>query len=419
MKFIFLLSSFLISAVFVLTNVYGDAMSPIQQIKAGILPSEIVCNNDLLRMTDSAKNRYACVRESSVDAFVKKGWQEVPGRPFQELETQDGIKTISTTKIESIGVKKSTTSVYDHVFEVCAGSVTLVAPEVLIKSDVETKTVQMSSDVPANSCLISTATIIAIESNSIKSELTNQDDIVSRISLVKAEIEGLTLQLESERQNFSTVLAEPSSDAKKQKMDESISKISQLRQTIAGLKDDLNRYYLVLYGAPKAPAAQQTKTSFSGAEITGNSVKILSLTPARTEGTFDVVLEVCAGQTTISDPIIALSSDTKQRTLKLNKVIANSCYKTGAKIDATSQDSVSAKFAESASSIMSIEQLIKNMEGQINQKRAELADLTHNTTSPDPKKIHQITEEMTSLRAEIVTAKSMLYQSLYKAYKAE
>ncbi len=419
MKSVFFLPVFLIASIFLVNSAYGDAISPIRQLNAGIIPSEVVCNDGLVRIVDHAKNKSACVKSSSVETLVKRGWQEAPGRQVQATEINDTIKPISTTKVEGVGVKKSTTAVYDHVFEICAGSINLVAPEVIIKSDIETKTVIISADVTANSCIISAATIIAIDDESVQSELRNQDSIIAKIASVRSDIERSILQLEEERMKFATILAEQDGETKKQRMDESIAKISQLRQSISGLKDDLNRYYFVLYDVPKSKTVQQSKVSFTGSDITERSVKIISLTPARTEGVFDVALEVCAGNNPISDPMISLSSDRKQSTLKLNKVIANTCYKTGAKIDATLQESITASFVDSVSDTIALESTIRQLESKISQTRAELTNLTQNTINPDPKRIHQLTEEITALRADIVAAKAMYYQSLYKAYKAE
>jgi low affinity Fe/Cu permease len=192
-----------------------------------------------------------------------------------------------------------------------------------------------------------------------------------------------------------------------------------MRQSISSLKDDLNRYYFVLYDVPKSKTIQQSKVSFTDSDIAKRSVKIISLTPARTEGVFDVVIEVCAGNNPISDPITSLSSDRKQSTLKLSKVIANTCYKTGAKMDATLQESITAIFVDSVSDTIALESTIKELVSKLGQTRTELTSLTQNTINPDPKRIHQLTEVITSLRADIVAAKSLYYQSLYKAYKTE
>lgn len=419
MNFIFLLPIFLLATIFIANNAHGDAISPVQQINAGIMPSEIVCNEGLVRVIDQVKNKSACVKSSSVETLLKKGWQEAPGRSVEIIQIDNTIKPVSTTKVEEVGVKKSNTAVYDHVFEICAGSIDFVAPEVTVKSDITMKTITISADVPANSCLISAATIIAVDPDSIRSEIKDQDSIIAKIASVRADIEKSIVQLEEERMIFASILAETDGETKKQRMDESILKINQLRQAISNLKDDLNRYYFVLYDVPKSKTVLQSKPSLSSSDTAERSVKIISLTPARTEGSFDVALEVCSGPNAISDPMIVLSSDRKQNTLKLNKVIANTCYKTGAKIEATSQDSISAKFVDSVSDTIALESMIRDLEAKLNKTRMELTNLTQNTVNPDPKRIHQLTEEITALRADIVATKAMYYQSLYKAYKAE
>jgi hypothetical protein len=417
MNYVFLLSTVLIASMFVM-NAYGDIASPLRQMKAGIIAEEILCNDGLTRMVDSTKSKAICVKETTSNIFLERGWQVVPGRQVQATIVENTLSTIATIKTESVGARGSSTAIYDHVFEVCAGPVTFVAPNVIIKSDIETKTVTVSTDVAANSCLVSAATITAVNADSIRSDLISHDSIQLKISSVSDEISNLTQQLEDERRNFAAVIAEPESEAKKQRVDESTNKISQLRQSIAGLKDDLNRYYFVLYDASRLKAVQPPSVSFSGTQISENSIKIISSTPARTQGMFDLVLELCAGEKSISDPMVTLSSDVAERTVKLNRINSDSCYKTGAKIEARSQDSITVRFSQATSTHIFLEETIKEMEERMNQKRVELTQMTQSGMEIDPKQVHRLTEEMSSLRAEILTAKAMLHQSLYKSYKA-
>lgn len=417
MKFIFFLSAFLIGSVFI-TSAYGDAISPVRQIKAGILVDEVVCNDGLLRMVDPAKTRAICVRDSTVPTFNERGWEVVQGRVVQEVDVETAVNPISTTRIEDVREGRSSAVPFNHVFEVCAGHITYTAPKVIIRSDIETKSVTISADVPANSCLLSAATIYAISPDTIRTEVAGHDSVILKISAVSAEIDRLTQQLETERVSFAATLAEQDSEAKRQKVDESIVKIAQLRNSISNLKDDLNRYYFVLYGGVGPRAEHTPGTTFGGTEITGNSVRTLSVTPGRIQGSFDVVIELCAGSSSIADPMVAISSDTHERTLKLNRINADSCYKTGAKIDAMSQESISVRFAEGVSSHAALQNTIVDLEMQMNQKRAELVALTQGTVNPDPAEINRLTGEMSSLRDQILTAKALLHQSLYKAYKS-
>ena len=102
--------------------------------------------------------------------------------------------------------------------------------------------------------------------------------------------------------------------------------------------------------------------------------------------------------------------------MKLTKIASNSCYKTGTKVEANSSSSISLKFSDVTFEIARLQGLIKDMEAKLTTKRGELADLT-NTINPDPKKIHKVTNEVISLREDIVRAKSSLYQNIYNAYK--
>lgn len=413
-----ILSIVVLSAVFgifTINEAYGDAIHPLVQVHMGIPPNEVVCNEDLVKLVDSEKNRVICVKESSVEIFAKGGWERLSDSEPSVAEIKDTIKTISIIKTESIGVKKSSTSIYDYVFEVCAGSVTLVAPEILVRTDLDTKSITLSQNIPANSCRISYAVVTAVNAESIKATLTNQDDIVSKISSINDDLNSLNQKLETEKQTLASILLEQNNDEKKMKIGESTTKISSLRQTINDLRDDLARYNLVLHGQ-KIKTDLAPKTSFTGTKISENHVKVISALPSKTKGIWDVVLEVCAGKESISDPIIKVTSDAGDSTLNLTKISANSCYKTGAKIKATSSSSVSLKFSDTTFEIIRLQELIKDMEEKLATKRNEIADLT-NSANPDPKKIHIVTNEITSLREDIVRAKSSLYQNIYVAYR--
>jgi len=57
---------------------------------------------------------------------------------------------------------------YVHVFEVCAKDKTIRAPEVLVKSDSEAKTVKLAQKIMAEKCYTSSAKIKATISNQLK-----------------------------------------------------------------------------------------------------------------------------------------------------------------------------------------------------------------------------------------------------------
>jgi|GEM_PF-4456156 len=411
MKILILLLALLGGSYFI-TDAFGDALPPILQMKAGIPPADVVCNQDLVKMINPA-NKVVCVKSSTSDMFANRGWEKAPDAEPSVADVQNSVRTISVTSVEAVGVKKSSTSLHDHIFEVCAGSVTFVSPEVIIKSDIATKSVTLANDIPANSCLTTTAQILAIDPKSITITLTKQDEIITRISSLKANVENLILQLEEERRNFSTLLTLAPGADKDDKVSASTANLISLRQSISEIKDDLNRYYFVLYANTPSPKAAKPAAEMGA----GNSVSILSTAPSRSGQMHDVVLRVCAGERTITNPMVDLSSDTKRQTLKLTTLVNGACYTTGAKIEAASADSITATFNESVVNTTSLEDTIKSLEQQLARKRAELITLTENTVNPDPAMIRQVSGEMSSIRESLVTAKAAYYQSLYQAYK--
>lgn len=406
MRTVLLSCVFMLVGAMVLSSAYGDAIKPVRQMGLGFTADQVVCNEDLVKMLNPAMTRAVCVISSSEQSMTARGWIKAPDLAPDVAEIQDSVKTVAATKIESVGAKKSTTAVYDYVFEVCAGSIDLVAPEVIVKSDVQTKSLVLADDVPANACLTSVTQITAVESSSIKPELTRQDEIVAKIDSLRKDVAKLTADLDQERIVFATTLAEQGEE-KKQKMDDSIVKMNELRKNVSDLKDMINRYYVILYGSSMQKTA--SATPLKGVDAT---VKVMSTTPSKSEKYYDVVIEVCGGQKTVTNPVVELATDTSKQSIKVAKAVQGICYLTGAKAEAASPDSISVKFADSVLTTLSLENMVIDLDGNLAQKRAELLDLTQNNPSPDAKKIRQLSEDIAKLRQDTIRAKLAYYESL-------
>ncbi|NIU01177.1 MAG: hypothetical protein GWN01_09690, partial [Nitrosopumilaceae archaeon] len=74
---------------------------------------------------------------------------------------------------------------YNFVFEACVKAQQVIAPEVYVKSDSESKTVTLAENIMPNSCVTSAVFIKASDPDSITAQLIN-----------KGEISKLTIALE-------------------------------------------------------------------------------------------------------------------------------------------------------------------------------------------------------------------------------
>ncbi len=126
---------------------YADIIPPKHQSKIGMTDDDIVCESGLFKVVRVGTNSVACVKPSSVSKLVNNGW----AKAVDEKKLNDAInkKSIQVGKINVLGTFPIKTNVgklasgapiasYDLVFEICA-STPIYAPDVLIKSDSETK----------------------------------------------------------------------------------------------------------------------------------------------------------------------------------------------------------------------------------------------------------------------------------------
>ena len=81
-------------------NMADHKMPPIKQITTGILPQEIQCNDDLRLIFSPSTKNPACVRQSTKETLVDRGWLTVDNLTMvQNSQTQE-TKTIEISAKE-------------------------------------------------------------------------------------------------------------------------------------------------------------------------------------------------------------------------------------------------------------------------------------------------------------------------------
>jgi len=54
----------------------SSPLSPLKQVNIGVLPEKVLCKENMEPVFKTGKNQVACVKESSINELVKRGWAE-------------------------------------------------------------------------------------------------------------------------------------------------------------------------------------------------------------------------------------------------------------------------------------------------------------------------------------------------------
>lgn len=423
-KYLVVITALFAIGILVSSSVYADVIPPVKQKKLGIINDEIVCDSGKFKILKEGKNSVACVKPDSVSKLVSNGWAQ----KIDETKLVDYISklNLSTGKINTLLVSpintdfgkqigKVSVASYDFVFDVCASSQALVSPEVIIRSDSETKNYELAETIPANSCVPSATTIKAANPDTISANLVSKGDISEIIISASAKVESLKQELLSEKQS----LGKEKSDTNQKQG----NKIADLRKKLNDARAELHRLYFILY-APGKSTFTNEKMSFSGTVIQGQTSTIMSISPSvATPNTYDVVFEACAGEKQVRIPIIMISSESQDVNVKLgNKIAPNTCQMTSAKITASDPDSITIKVAgneESSTKASDLETKIDDLQKQIILAKETLKELVHNSDRPEnfSEQLSSKVENISNLRNEIISAKAELSKILYQTFK--
>ncbi len=406
-------------------DAYADIFSPKQQAKLGISNDNIVCDTGKFKVIKEGKNSVACVNSDSVSKLVTKGWaQSVDQSKLDEfiskIDISSGkIKEVLVTPIKSeFGKQISKVSVgsYDYVFEVCASSQDLVSPEVIIRSESDTKHFELAEKIAANNCIISAVIIKATSPDSISANLVSKGDVSEIILLAFDKVESLKQELLEAKQSLGK---EKTGVNEKQG-----NKIADLRKQLNDARAELHRLYFILYASPTKSNVAIEKMSFSGTPIQGETATIISVSESvATPGTHDVVFEACAGKKQVRIPVIMISSDNQNVNVKLgDKIAPNTCQLTSAKITASDSESISIKAAgnaDSSSKASDLEAKIADLQKQLVAAKDKLKGLVHNPDRPDDfnEQLTSQVEKISKLRNDIISTKAELSKILYQTYQ--
>ena len=402
----------------------ADILPPKKQTDFGISADDVVCETGMFKVIKENKGTVACVDAQSVSKLVSKGWAKpVDAAKLQEFLTQIGVSSGMINKIivtpinTDFGKQSPKVSVgsYDYVFEVCASNRTLFSPEILIRSDSETKRYEMAETVAPNFCILSATVIKAASPDSITATLVSKGDVSQIISSLSEQVDSLSMQLQDAKKSFGKDNTE---NNKKQGQ-----KIAELRKQLNDAKADLYRIHFALYTPDKSKFTPE-KLSFLGTPITGETVTKISTTQSiSTPNSYNVVFEACAGEKHVRLPVIQVVSDKQNVDIKLGeKISPNTCLLSFAKVEATDPESISLKpagNADSSDKVADLELKINTLTKELTAEKEAMKSLIHNPNKPSDfnEVLTSHVEKISSLREQIISAKAELSKILYLTYQ--
>ena len=434
---------------YVPSQAFADVSSPKKQIKMGIDQTDIICKASMVKVYRINADSVACVTPSSAQKLIEKEVvKEIPKdrldakKSFRQslpIGTVTELATVKQFGDEGKTSSKNRVAEYVYVFEVCAKDKTIRAPEVLVRSDSETKTVKIAQKIMSDKCYTSSAKVKAAESGSISASLTNKGMITDKITELEAKVADIQQKLATLKKSLSGVTlkdASAISEDEKENISDTASEISKLRKELNLAKGELNKYLFALHSPPQLKATEfaKQKMTFTGVPLKDTSVSVMSVTKqvmgsknqSSTFGamaTYNVVFEACAGKDVLRAPEVRVSSDSEEKVIRIaERIISNSCQMSTAKINAEDTSSIELEVAnrsDISAKITKMEKKIDSLKEEQLKHQTELNRLVSQTdkSADYQQKVIDISSKIIQLRNEIRDAKFQMFGSMYEVYK--
>ena len=430
------------------SEAFADVSSPKKQIKMGIDQTDIICKSSMVKAYMINTDSVACLTPSSAQKLIEREIvQEIPKdrleakKSFRQSEPIGTVTELATVKqfgSEGITSSKNRVTEYVHVFEVCAKDKAIRAPEVLVTSDSETKTVKIAQRVMADMCYTSSAKIKATDPGSISTSLTNKGMITDKITELESKIADIQQKLATLKKSLSETIHKDASinEDDKDSISDTASEITKLRKELNMAKGELNKYLFALHAPPQLKASEFTKQkmTFTGVPLKDTSVSIMTITKqvmgSKDQGStfggltvYNVVFEACTGKNVLRAPEVRVSSDSEEKVIRISeRIISDSCQMSTAKINAKDTSSITLEIAnrsDISAKITELEKKIDLLKGEQSTYQTELNSLVNQTDKPADyqQKVIDISSKIIQLRNEIRDAKFQMFGSMYEVYK--
>ena len=420
---------------------FADVIPPKHQMELDFTPEEVVCKENLVKVIRTDDESAACIQLDSVDTLVERDIVLAP-EPDAILEAESKksqpvgtITHVATTKhYKNPGEIETFPKInpYNYVFKICAIDERIKSPEVILTSDSETKSVKLR-EVVFDSCYTTAVKIRASDPNSISSRLLNQGGITEAITDLENQIQNLKSDISNQRIKLSSINDESPSTDRAKKVSAIHQKITDIRNELKNTRAELQKYLLFLSMSSTTDLSPISKgKSITGVAIDGVVSEIISVNLALIQpeniqenaSAYNTVFEICAGDTTLRLPIVELSSDIGNTTVKMaEKIIANSCQMSTGKITAVNPSTISIKLAgqtSSSSDVITFEKKIDEIKDAMKVEQDHLNSISTSSTISKQEREIAITEstiKIEQLRKELNDTKVKLHKILLEVYR--
>ena len=442
--YLFLIFGFLAIIMLAPNTAFADVIPPNKQLDLNFSSNEVVCKENLVKVIRTANENAVCVKMDAIGDLVNRGIIQSPTseKISNEAEKQTTkpvgkIIHMATTKphIDPGEIQTSKKiGTYNYVIKVCAEENDRIkAPEIIISSDSETKSIKIPRDIRAESCNTTATKVRALDPNTITSRLLNQGGITEIITEFENKIENLKLDLTEQREKVSAINKESSSNDRAKKVFAIHKKITEIRNELKDVRAEMQKYLLFLSMTSTSDLQPiQKGKSITGTQVDDSLAEIVSIHKALiqpenpTDGStaFNVVLDVCTDKNILRIPVVQLSSDIETKTVKMaEKIAANSCQVTTAKINAIDANSISIQLAgqtENSATIIDLEKKITELKNSMKIEQDKLNQISTSSTINKEERLTTINEstiKIDQLRKELNSTKVELHKLLLQVYR--
>ena len=419
---------FALSGLFLSNITYADVISPKKQVELKIKVVNVTCKQGLVKVIKAGDDSPACVKPSTAEKLEKLGWaKQVDPKKIEEAkmaskEPLGEIKKVLVTKVAGDAGRLETaprTVAYNFIFDACAFGKTIRAPQVLVSSGSESKTVQLAGQILANTCQTNVVKIRAVDPNTITGELLNMGRITDKITTLETKIADLRKQIEDEKKKLSD-LAGLGPEADSAELSKTSKLLLDLRSQLNLVRGEYNTYLFSLHVNTASLSEFKKPLSFTGSAIEGVKFETVNIYKAidSTERpfTYNAVFKVCSDLETIRVPQVKVTSDEGSITVNMaDKIPLKTCQTTIAKIKATNVESISYELGTTnavSSKISELQQNIDTQQKTLGELKEELAQLTRIAQKPFDfeEQVTELSNQIIDLRNKINSNKTQLAQ---------
>ena len=145
-------------------------------------------------------------------------------------------------------VPKQKPGTFSYIFEACAGSNDIRAPEVIITSDSESKKIKLSHNLKATECQASVSKIKSSSKNMISALVVERGGVTTVIKDLESKTTDIKEKIKIEKSNLSKIIKEKPQPADfDKKVSEITDKIVKLRKDLQNTREQYHRTLYLLY----------------------------------------------------------------------------------------------------------------------------------------------------------------------------